>query len=554
MILTKADLAQIIKENPTRQIWDEARAQAKVLQMHLLGAGLQTAITRIEALEGSRDYGIRKKYAKSNRDLFARVLRPIDNIWNGRGGSSFYNTSKQNDERLRAILSDVNNGVSARDWTRLFWMKRYLDDPMSLVFMEVGSDRTYPVYKSSASIYDALPAGRRLEYVVFKTEDPTIFRVVDDVLDQMVKLDGEKVQVLQGKKTPQFINWFGMVPAIITSDLPKDGREDMYSSPIADEVELADIVLREGSIAGIYRFKHGFPRTWKYPEVCGKCKGTKLVQGGQCKDCDGTGIKIHDSPGDVSVHAWPTKEEPEIREKGGFITPDLEYLKYADESLQILEDKMVLTHWGTHRKQKTTGEELTATGEFINVKPVNNRLTQYAKAAESTETFISNMIGYFNFQGAYKGATINLGRRWLLDGVDALWTKYEKARKEGSPLATLDDMLQDYYETKFEGNELELRKYLKLAKLEPAVHLTVKEAKDTLPTPEFMKKIFFQEWVSTLSDIQIVGQDLKTLRTALEAYVDERVAELPDETADPADPADPSNKKKPVKKPAGASN
>lgn len=550
MILTKTDLAVILKENPTRKIWDEAREQAKRLQMHVLGSGLQAAINRIENLEGDKNYAVRKKYAKSNRDLFARVLRPIDNIWSGRGGSAFYNTSKENDERIRAILSNVNNGISARDWTRLFWMKRYLDDPMSIIFMEVKADRTYPVYKSSANIFDALPAGRRLEYVVFKTADPSIFRVVDDALDQLVKLDGEKIQILQGKKTPQFINWFGQVPAIITSDIPRDGREDMYASPIADEVELADIVLREGSIAGIYRFKHGFPRTWKYPEVCGKCKGTKLIQGAECKDCDGTGIKINDSPGDVSVHAWPTKEEPEIREKGGYITPDLDYLKYADETLQLLEDKMVLTHWGTQRKQKTNGEEPTATSEFININPVNNRLTQYAKAAETTETFISDMIGIFNFPGAYKGATINLGRRWILDGPDVLWNKYEKARKEGAPLATLDDMLEDYYETKFQGNELELRKFLKLAKLEPAVHLTVKEAKDTLPTPELMKKIYFQEWVSTLSDIQIVGGDLKTLRTAFETYVQAKVDALPDEEDPAADPAAPGQDPK-KKKPAG---
>lgn len=548
MILSKTDLAAILKENPTRKIWDEAREQARRLQMHVLGAGLEKAINRIENLEGDKNYTLRKKYAKSNRDLFARVLRPIDNIWSGRGGSSFYNTSKQNDERIRAILADVNNGISARDWTRLFWMKRYLDDPMSIIFMEVMADRTYPVYKSSLNIFDALPAGRRLEYIVFKTADPAVFRVVDDALDQLVKIEGENIIFLQGKKTPRFINWFGKVPAIITSDIPKDGREDMFTSPIADEVELADIVLREGSIAGIYRFKHGFPRTWKYPEVCGKCKGTKLIQGAECKDCEGTGIKINDNPGDVSVHAWPTKEEPEIREKGGFITPDLDYLKYADETLQLLEDKMVLTHWGTQRKQKANGEEPTATSEFININPVNNRLTQYAKAAESTETFISDMIGFFNFPGNYKGATINLGRRWILDGPDVLWTKYEKARKEGAPLATLDDMLEDYYETKFQGNELELRKYLKLAKLEPAVHLTIKEAKETLPTPELMKKIYFQEWVSTISDIQIVGGDLKTLRAALEDYVDTKVAELPAEVTDPADPASQDPKKK---KPAG---
>lgn len=548
MILQNADVARILKENPTKQIWEKACHDSKVLQMHLLGIGLQDHIKKIDFLEGDRNFLLRKKYGKTNRDLFARVLRPIDNIWNGRGGSVFYNTSKTNDEKLRAMLDNVDNGYSVRDWNRHFWEPRYLDDPMGLIFMEVSStsaNGTYPTYKASSSVFDALPKGRGLDYVIFKTADPSIFRVVDDAFDRMVKLEGEKVTYLKGKEYPTFINWFGRVPAMIVSDIPKDGRSNMFASPIQDEVELADIMLREGTILSVYRFKHGFPKTWKYPEVCGKCKGAKLIQGSKCTDCEGTGIKLVDNPADVAVHQWPTKEEPEIREKGGFISPDLEFLKYGDEGLDHLEDKITLTHWGTQRKVKTKGEEPTATSEFINIQPVNNRLTKYAKAAESVETFISDYTAFFHFQSAYKGCTVNMGRRWLVDGPDVLWTKYETARKAGSPLATLDDMLQDYYETKFQGNEMELRKYLKLMKLEPVVHLTVTEAKLVLPSSELMKKIFFQEWVSTLSDVQIVGGDLTTLRGQLDKYVQDKVAAMPKEEEE-IDPATGKPKPKPV--------
>ena len=163
MILQNADVARILKENPTKQIWEKACHDSKVLQMHLLGIGLQDHIKKIDFLEGDRNFLLRKKYGKTNRDLFARVLRPIDNIWNGRGGSVFYNTSKTNDEKLRAMLDNVDNGYSVRDWNRHFWEPRYLDDPMGLIFMEVSStsaNGTYPTYKASSSVFDALPKGR----------------------------------------------------------------------------------------------------------------------------------------------------------------------------------------------------------------------------------------------------------------------------------------------------------------------------------------------------------------------------------------------------------
>lgn len=553
MILDKAQLKKILLENPTKTLWTSARTEAKLLQMHVLGHGLKEYITKIQGFESTKGERVRKSYSKSNRDLFARILRPVDNIWNGRGGGRSYLTSEANEKRIRQISLDVYKGFSLERWVEKFWRPRYIDDPMGLVFIEVSDNKVYPTYKASKDIYDALPSGRSLEYIIFKTEDPEIFRVVDDNFDYLVKLTGAgddaRVTELGGKKYPRFFNWFQRVPALIVSDLPADGQEGYFMSPVKDEIELADQFLREGSITNIYRLKHGFPKSWKYPEVCGTCKGTKVVSGNNCHECNGSGIKLLSDPDDISVYSWPTKEDPEIREKGGYISPDLEYLKYADESIQALEELITRTHWGTDRERSKTGQE-TATGRFIDTQPVVNRLKMYAEAAESVETFITNHIGEYYFSGSWKGCTVNLGRRFLIESVDAVWTKYETARSKGAPQVSLNDLLRDYYETKYQGNPYELQKSLILIQLEPGVHLSLTEAKEALPWLEYYKKVYVSEFISSKLDIQLAATPLPILRQELETFTLDKVNKLPvnpfapDPSPDPADGGDPAKKKK----------
>jgi hypothetical protein len=547
MKLTKQKIREILTTNPTKDLWAGAVKTSSRLQMHVLGHGLKTYLERIEQHESEKALAVRQKYCKTNRDLFARVLRPIDNIWNGRGGGVFYNTTEQNQGALRSMLLNVVHGYNLRNWIEAFWRPRYVDDPMGLIFIEVdpigNKNGAYPTYKSSQEIFDALPNGRRLEYVIFKTKDPAIFRVVDDARDVMVKLTGQGDQAtvtdLKGKEYPAFINWFDQVPALIVSDISRDGDFMAFASPIQDELELAHRYLTDGSIANIYRFKNGFPIPWKYPEVCGKCKGTKAVGGQACDDCNGSGIKIQSKPGDISVFAWPTKDEPEISDKGGYISPALDYLKYADESQALLEELITRTHWGTDRETKAKTQDETATGRFIDTQPVINRLVKYAKAAESIEEFITDQIAYYKFTTGWKGASVSLGRRFLIEPADAVWKKYEDARSKGAGSGPLNDLLRDYYETKFQANANELQKYLKLMDLEPGVHLTIGEAKANLPYIEYMKKVYFAEFVSGFVDMEIINIKLKQLRADLETFTKEKIASLIPDPMAPAPVAGP---------------
>lgn len=519
MILTNTQIKDIILNRPNKAIWEVARDMNKKLAMHVLGAGLDSYVEKITDYEDEKAIKTRKKYARSNQDLFERILRPVDNIWEARGGSVMYRLPKEQEQAFRTLLQNVENGYSVRKWIKSFCFPRYIDDPMGVTFIEVSADpfnpEPYPTYKSSQDIYEGLPAGRNLEYLVLKTDDPVILRVIDDAFDYLVKKDGDKVEIQSKKK---LLNTFMRVPALINSDIPKDGIENLFASPVQRLVELADEFLIDGSVRRVYKFKHGFPKEWVVASACDSCMGTKFIDGKECPTCKGTGLKASYRPDDMMIVTPPDKDNPEMSEKGGHIAPDLDFLKWSTDDLKGLENVMFFTHWGTHQANDDQKQE-TATGRFLDVQPVKSRLNGYSEWEEATEQFITDLMGEFFFQQKYQGCSINIGRRYLIEEPDAIWEKYLDARSKGAPINELNDLLLEYIETKNKGNSFQLQKAVKLMQFEPQVHLTISQCKGLLPFQDFNCKLYYQEFISTLNDIQIIDTPLITLRQDLINYV-----------------------------------
>lgn len=532
--LTPSDIKNILLTRPNKQLIIDGEAMHKKLSIHINGIGIADYLEQIETYEKQDALVIRKKYARSNIDLFSRLLRPVDKVFCARGGGRYYKLPTTEQEKaFDQQLLDVENGYSSKKWVETFWKPRYHDDPMGLVFMEVGKNEVYPTYKAITDIFDYKPDGRKLEYVVFRTEDPQVFRIVDDTYDMTYKVEGEKVK----KVGETYNNYFGYVPGLIISDIPKAGFEDLYASPVDPIVELADEYLRDGSIRNVYKFKHGFPKSWKYREMCGDCKGTGARGSNPCTTCNGTGKKLDSSVSEIMVLDWPTANDQVIAPNvAGYITPALDYLKYAREELTYLEDLMNKTHWGSSQVAPLkNGNPETATGRFIDAQPVNERLASYADAAEKIEKFIVDAIGQFTYQTEYKGCTITYGRRFLVEGPDVLWKKYEDSRKSGAPLSILDEQLKEYLESKFQANTMELQKYLRMMRIEPFPHMTVDEVSKIVSGVELARKAYFTEWAGTVREVDwLVKKDVE-LKDSLTEFASKRyVAAIPAPTPNPA--------------------
>lgn len=535
MILTSSDIKRILKDRPNKAVIEAAKKYNNKMLMHIKGIGLADYIERMEGFERKEILDIRKKYARSNRDLFARLHRPEDKVFSARGGSTYYATSPQNEKRLRDLLSDVEWGHSMRQWIEAFWKAAYHYDPMGLVYMEVGNGETYPTYKSIADVYDYQHEGRMLEYVVFETDKKIdrvkdgqkiqnkVYRIVDDATDMLVEWDGENYRTLKNETYP---NYFGRVPAHIISDR-YDQVTGLYISPDDEVVELADAYLMEGSVLNVFKKYFGFPRFWQYIGVCQDCKGTRHKGGDECPTCNGSGAKTSHDVSETINLPIPAGEDPVLAPNvAGSITPDIEGWREMKIDKVDLEDAMFITRWGTLIAQRAKGPDgtqegtkgATATEMIIDQQPLIEQLNKLSESAEAMETWITNMIGQFNFNTAWNGAMVNYGRIYIISTPDEALKQYQEAKAKGASITLLNDKYTEYLYTKYPSWDPNLAIALKFLYVEPAFHMDMTAAKNVLPVNEYVKKVYYSDWYSTLTPAEKLNKKITDLRNLLTEY------------------------------------
>lgn len=561
MILDDQLLKAIIKHDPSIALLAEAQKDASLLNAHITGAGLDTIIRSDDYFEDEQKKNLRQKYARSNRDLFARIHRPIDKVFTAKGGSTIYNLPEAQAKRLAAYLATIRNGMSLRRWIKSIALPAYQIDPMGVIFMELDALRQpYPTYRSTSDIFRYKLNGRKLEYIIFKlgSDDvrlagrnmgvpditlnsifeklpslngtPKFLRVVDDVSDKIYRLEGEG----QYTEIPELTlpNYWMYVPGMIVSDLVKYNSQ-CFQSPDADIVELANDFLTDCSVFNIWKKLHGFPKSWRTKTACSTCMGSGLVRGVECRDCGGTGNKKKATVRDELI--VPIPDDGKMPTSfGGYITPDIEGWKLMRDEMTVLEDAMFMTSWGTIMKRPTDkAQPETATSEFINAQAINERLPDFTSWGQTIETFVITAVGQIMFSQNYQGPSVNYGNRFIIEGPDVIWNKYADARAEGAPQAALDGLLRDYYESRYEGSPMDLGKALKLMKVEPWTHLTIDQvqASSALQVDK-IAKTYFSEWVSTKNDMEILSADEQSLRDDLMAYAEQKNELFKDQQAE----------------------
>lgn len=543
-----AEIKAIILNNPNKDRINAGRKYSKELRMHMYGEDLEGHFEMIKGFEALSLKELRVKYAKSNKDLFSRLARPIDKVFSSRGGSRNYYLNETSESKASALTMSVRDGYPAKKWVENYWKPHMLDDPFGVIFIEIGDGSyyslgmAYPTYKSINYIYDYLPKGSSLEYIVFELtkseaasirlrlpgigEGATIYRVVDDVNDYLVKKEGEDIAILRSETIP---NYFGKVPAMINSDFIS-GKDGMPISLFDDAIELANHFLLKGSIKITHDFMHGFPKYWEYSDSCDVCHGTRYVDSEECKACKGTGNKLMTKVSDAKMLTYPTKEDVIVAPNvAGYVTPDKNYWDMATQELSGLEAAMEYTIWGASSSKSAQGPsnvsmndgQKTATQIIDDMQPKIDRLYPISEMAERRDKFICDHIIMQNMRLAnYQGCSINYGRRYIIESPDALWDKYSTSRKDGASPSVLDDLLTEYFETKYSGDEIMLHIQLKLMVVEPFIHNTVAEVKNlSVPWQDYLNKLYFHEWKSTIRKSDLLIKSADDLKIMLAEYV-----------------------------------
>jgi hypothetical protein len=518
---------------------DAARCMNDKLRLHVDGVGMQKYLAKINNYENESQFEARQKHAISNKAVVEDLLRNVDNAFSARGGSKTYEfTSDTAKEEFIKQLTNVKGGLSMSQYIEQVWFHNFLVDPNGLTFIEIpeeGSEnnKALPTYKSIHSIRAYEQNGIHVDWVIFephvitKGEDKeaaeTItFWYVNSDAYYLYEVSGEDIKELQ-----VIPNSFEKVPAVLCSNLI-DPVTGWKKSPIDAQVELLNKHLVSNSVLSIAEFFHNYPQQWIYIDDCNKCSGSGSIQGQDrnrgdidCPSCNGTGQNTRKDVTDSIKLKIPRGDEQKIApDISGFITMPTEAWKLMTDSVDRSAELIYYSHWGTTQE---AGDNETATGRFIDVQPVNNRLDRYSSSIELIHTNLVDLLGEFYYPETFERAFIQYGRRYLIETPDQIWDKYLKSKEKNAPITTLDLLLAQFLESEFRENGMAFAYEMKKVKLEPFVHWDIVTVKSLgVAEVDYKKKLYFSDWMQTKTIKEVIDGELKTLDKQLEEFANSK--------------------------------
>lgn len=468
-------------------------------------------ISQILGIEGQKKAVIRTKYARDIRDFFARISVPRQNVWSATGGSKDYDYGqyKLTDDAKAELLSfvtDTRDNKSITEYLATVWDKLVHTDPSGVLYVEAqaddeGTTDMYPTYKSIINIRHYIANGQMTECILFEpvltknTSNKTVktWRVADDINEYSVIQDGDTFTI-NPDDTKTFAHEFGWCPALIMS-----GITDKFGNRLSPYYEIegvAEEYARDLSVKTIYKFLHGFPKSYQMRMACGTCKGIKK-SGEKCKECDDTGFRKGDTDvADVMIFPFPEdKDAPQLDPKSvmGYFAPSIETWDKMDGNLDRNFDEAYESIWGIKPMVKVVK---TATETVLDLQPMINKLVEYSKTAQWLEHTLTEM--YANRLNLNKDkdipvSSIIYGTMYILEGLDTILKKYYDAKTANAPIGILDALYDQILILKYKDPvyyDLMVKKSL----LEPHKHLGIVETGDMYSATEALKKEFFSPW------------------------------------------------------------
>jgi len=508
MKYTEEEIKAILKfhsEN-TEQWVKDAREQNTTLKALITGDGFhEELIDRIEHLESADRALVRRKYSKDIRDLFSRTMIKRQNVFDANGGSE--NIKIDNDtikELLHKRLSSFKSNKSLFDYLAEKYFQLADIDPNGVDMLEyepIGDDfNLYPTYKSIQHIRYYEPKGQLVDYIVFEPEvneelNLKTWRIVDDETDwTFVDVQGDFV--LDKNKT--FKHPFGQVPCVILSATEETGSKLRLSS-VNDITELAKDYARDKSVLTIYKFQKGVPIHYRYGQPKQKSEaGINKTGNSPGANVDGKGISYKGDVSDVYYVPIPKDGQPVLGDKiAGFVSPDLETWKQYKEDLRDAELLIEDTIWGTDKTHQSEFGNETATGRYIDIQPITNKLNSYSDTVEYVYNTFANWTLNFVDQTKTKDEKLyhrSFGRRYIIESPDVLLDKYGKAKEQGDNNTILDKLMEEIILSKYKSDPYMQSLMLKKMEVEPYIHLSVTEVNDMFGKIEANKKVLFPKF------------------------------------------------------------
>ena len=538
MVLEENQILDLLKAPANDNIinW---RTEHVLLDLYYNGGDVSAQLEKVKNYENASQKELRDKIARSTKDFLSNLLNPTNKIFSATGyNADIEISSKSALTQFNEHLDKLPEGMSITKWMETYWKEAYITDPNGVCFTEVEAEeenpKAYPTYKSILTIYDYKHKWGVFDYIIFEfgkhkvgKKEVDVYRVYDEEQDGLYYLDKDELKefIPEGEETSIINHNYGFVPAVLCSDII-DKKTDGRKSFINKIDEILREYMNDSSVHSIYKFLHGFPIFWRIASKCTTCSGSgKIIdikstetpkEKVSCSTCYGKGLKVTSDVSDGVTLPIPKDGQPKIApDIAGYVQPDLDTWQKQLDEMAAMEKKMHFALWGTYTNDDVKAE--TATARFIDDQPVQETLKNISATAENIEEKLIKFQGKIMFKELFKSATINYGKRFLIETPDVLWEKYLYAKEKQSPIATLDYLYKQFLMAEYHNDASMLEAKVNEFSLEPFPHYSLEDLKGIATPKQIQRKLLFSEWNS--QEEADYTKDFNKLKEAFETYV-----------------------------------
>ena len=325
------------------------------------------------------------------------------------------------------------------------------------------------------------------EFVQFKPNPKTIaffdkkyYRTFESETDEIKKGSTPLIEVVHNLgECPAGFFWSDSI------DLEEKG---VKKSPITHELSDLDWFLffslskRVLDTYAAYPIYWGFSQDCNYTSLNEECvdgymhnleTGESILEGSYLKPCPvctnnrlaGAGSYYEvDPPG-------PANENANLRDPIGIVTIDKTSLDYNAEEVKRLRNEIFRSCTGF-------------SGDLINDQAVNemqiggffesgeNVIKSLARNLEKAEKKILETIAKLRYAERFVSISISYGTKYNLVSADHLLKMYQEARDEDLDIEVLDRLQDEYFDTKYKNNPIELQRAKIIVNIDPFRHKT----------------------------------------------------------------------------------
>lgn len=542
MTLSEEQVLKIIDTGAPEFI-KSARKAAKDNNMHITGHKAADYLKLIEGYENFAQKKLREKLMIRNKSLFSYLLRPTDKIFTAKGGNIAYNLPENDINKVKNRISAITNGLDIKSYLKKVVKKHCLIDPNAVLMVDITENSEVEI--NIHSIHNILwykLKGNKVEAIVFEayeveeempdqtgteySEQPhstypkkyKYYRVIDASSDRVYKEDEGKITLETSYKNP-----FGEVPATVVGDV-RDYNQNIFVSIIDDVKDDALQYMNDISIKTVHKLSHGFPKYWEYEQSCIRCYGDGEVDDGTgtmvtCPSCSGHGVKVKHNASDISVIPMPQEGEPVLKAFAGYTTPSIEIMRFYEDQKKEDRRGMFQTLWGTTYQE--SGKRETATGRFIDVQPVQDRLRDISDNFARMHKFLLDFAVRAILKKKGYESIVTYGKRYILESPDEILDKYREVCSQDVSEGVKMDLLVRYYDSEYQDDNLQLMIKKKFAKVEPFPNQKASyiAGLEFISIEERAAKLYFPEWYNSLEEGQKILLSEKELKQSLAEFV-----------------------------------